>query len=349
MKQLLLKMLPGLLPLFVFIAADEIWGTVVGLWVAIIIGITELLFIFIKEKRFDKFILFDTLLLVGLGGVSLLFDNDVFFKLKPAVIGVIICALLGVSAFTPHNFVFSMSKRYMKDIQLSDNQYHQFNRSLKVMFFIFLIHTLLVFYSVWFMSKEAWAFISGGLFYILMGIYFLIEFVAKFIKNKKISNEEWLPIVDDNGQVKGKAPRSVCHNDKSLMHPVVHLHVFNKKGELFLQKRPDNKHIQPGKWDTAVGGHVSFGETIEDALLRETKEEIGISNFTPLLIAKYRWESDIETELIFCFKTIYTENIIPDKNELNGGKFWKIKDIKKNMGKNIFTPNFEVEFLNILN
>ncbi len=349
MKQILIKMLPGLLPLFVFIIADEIWGTIVGLWVAIIIGILELVYIFIKERRFDKFILFDTLLLVGLGGVSLLFDNDIFFKLKPAIIGVIICALLGVSAFTPHNFVFSMSKRYMKDIQLSDAQYKQFNKSLKILFFIFMLHTLLVFYSVWFMSKEAWAFISGGLFYILMGVYFLVEFINRFFKNKKIVNEEWLPIVDSNGQIKGKAPRSLCHTDKTLMHPVIHLHVFNKKGELFLQKRPDNKLIQPGKWDTAVGGHVSFGETIEKALLREAKEEIGILDFNPELIARYRWESDVETELVFCFTTIYEGNIVTNDNELNGGKFWKIKEIKSNLGKGVFTPNFEIEFNRFLN
>jgi len=349
MKQILIKMLPGLLPLFVFIIADEIWGTIVGLWVAIIIGILELVYIFIKERRFDKFILFDTLLLVGLGGVSLLFDNDIFFKLKPAIIGVIICALLGVSAFTPHNFVFSMSKRYMKDIQLSDAQYKQFNKSLKILFFIFMLHTLLVFYSVWFMSKEAWAFISGGLFYILMGVYFLVEFINRFFKNKKIVNEEWLPIVDSNGQIKGKAPRSLCHTDKTLMHPVVHLHVFNKKGELFLQKRPDNKLIQPGKWDTAVGGHVSFGETIEEALLREAKEEIDISDFNPELIARYCWKSDVETELVFCFTTIYEGNIVTNDNELNGGKFWKIKEIKSNLGKGVFTPNFEIEFNRFLN
>lgn len=40
-----------------------------------------------------------------------------------------------------------------------------------------------------------------------------------------------------------------------LLHPVVH-HLFNFRGELYLQKRPEWKDIQPGRWDTAVGGHV---------------------------------------------------------------------------------------------
>ena len=45
-----------------------------------------------------------------------------------------------------------------------------------------------------------------------------------------------------------------------LLHPVVHLHVMREGGFLYLQKRAMDKDIQPGKWDTAVGGHVDFGE-----------------------------------------------------------------------------------------
>ena len=72
--------------------------------------------------------------------------------------------------------------------------------------------------------------------------------------------EEWFPIVDEDGNTIGTALRSVCHDGKSmLLHPVVHLHFFNSKGELYLQKRSMSKDIQPGKWDTSVGGHVNPG------------------------------------------------------------------------------------------
>ena len=59
--------------------------------------------------------------------------------------------------------------------------------------------------------------------------------------------EEWFPVVDEDGNTIGNAPRRVCHDGKSmLLHPVVHLHLFNTKGELFLQKRAKTKDIQPG-------------------------------------------------------------------------------------------------------
>jgi len=344
--ELLKKLLPGFIPLFVFIAIDEIWGTTAGLVAAIVIGIAEMVWTGIREKRFDKFVLFDTLLLVILGGVSILLDNDIFFKLKPGLVELILCAILAVSAFSSVNIIGLMTQRYMKDVQMNESQMKQLRNSMKTMFFIFLAHTLLVFYSAFFMSKEAWVFISGGLFYILFGVVFLIEFVKQKYKQKKIipSDEEWLPLVDEAGRVVGKAPRSYCHRGEKLLHPVVHLHVLNKSKAVFLQKRAMDKLVQPGKWDTAVGGHISFGEKLEDALKREAWEEIGLKDFSARLVKTYKWETEIEAELVYVFITWDFKNINAHSDEVEEGRFWTRKQIEKSIGVNIFTPNFEYEY-----
>ena len=95
------------------------------------------------------------------------------------------------------------------------------------------------------------------------------------------NQQEIFPVVDEQGRVVGSATRGECHGGSKLLHPVVHLHVFNSRGEVYLQRRPEWKDIQPGKWDTAVGGHIDYGETPEQALQREVREELGQNLLTP--------------------------------------------------------------------
>ena len=168
------------------------------------------------------------------------------------------------------------------------------------------------------------------------------------------NQEEIFPIVDEQGQVIGSATRGECHSGSKLLHPVVHLHVFNSKGEIYLQKRPDWKDIQPGKWDTAVGGHVDYGETPEEALRREVREELGITDspdkqvegdgYKPEFVDKYVFESQRERELVYVHRTTYDGMIRPSAEELDGGRFWTMQEIREAMGKDILTPNFESEF-----
>ncbi len=342
---LLKKLLPGFIPLIIFIIADEVWGTKIGLIVAVSFGIGQFIFTYLKEKRVDKFVLFDTAMIVVLGLVSILFDNDIFFKLKPGLIQIILVVILGLSAFSKLNIMAGMTQRYMKDMPMNHAQMAHFARSIRIMFFIILAHTLLVFYSAFFMSKEAWAFISTALLYILFGGYFLFEFIYQKYKRKKMTmNEEWLPIVNDKGEVIGKAPRSECHRNKDLLHPVVHLHVVNNKKQILLQKRSAKKLIQPDKWDTAVGGHIGIGETLDVALKREASEEISLSDFQAQHLSTYKWESDVETELVFMFITSSNNEFNIHNEEVDECRFWTLKEIAQNLGKNIFTPNLEQEF-----
>ena len=159
----------------------------------------------------------------------------------------------------------------------------------------------------------------------------------------KDNGEEIFPVVDDTGKTIGKATRAQCHGGSMLLHPVVHLHVFDSLGRLYLQKRPDWKDIQPGKWDTAVGGHVDYGESVTQALLREAREELGLADFSYESLEPYVFESKRERELVNPFMTITRQTPRPS-DELDGGRFWTREDILDNIGKGVFTPNFEQEY-----
>lgn len=160
--------------------------------------------------------------------------------------------------------------------------------------------------------------------------------------------EELFPIVDENGNVIDAATRKECHSGSKLLHPVVHLHILNEtKDALYMQKRSKLKDIQPGKWDTAVGGHVDLGENVNMALMREAKEELGLTDFTPSHVVSYVFESEIERELVNTFSTVVNQNevkIVIDPEEISEGRFWTFAEIKENIGKGVFTPNFEQEF-----
>lgn len=158
---------------------------------------------------------------------------------------------------------------------------------------------------------------------------------------------EIFPVVDLSGRVVGRATRGECHSGSMLLHPVVHLHVFNSRGELYLQRRPLWKDIQPGRWDTAVGGHVDYGETIDEALRREVREELGIADFQPEQVAVYEFRSERERELVHVFRTVYDGEVHPSA-ELDGGRFWSPREILDNLGRGVFTPNFEGEVSRIL-
>ena len=158
------------------------------------------------------------------------------------------------------------------------------------------------------------------------------------------NHQELFPIVDEQGNVVGSATRGQCHNGSRLLHPVVHLHVFNSQGEVYLQKRPTWKDIQPGKWDTAVGGHMDYGEAPEEALQREAREELGINDFIPQRVGQYVYDSNVERELVYVNRTTFDGPVSPSDEELDGGRFWSLDELRQVMGKNILTPNFESEF-----
>ena len=163
--------------------------------------------------------------------------------------------------------------------------------------------------------------------------------------------EEYFPIINTKGEIIGKATRKECHSGSMLLHPVVHLHIFRQGCYIYLQKRSLSKDVQPGKWDTAVGGHVDYGESIEDALRREASEELGLNDIDPQKLISYVFQSEIEQEMVNVYYINVTDDFAPtfDTIEIDDARFWHFDEIDEAMGKGVLTPNFEKEFNRIRN
>jgi isopentenyldiphosphate isomerase/intracellular septation protein A len=352
---LLKSLLPGLLPLVIFVGADAIFGETVGLIVGIGTGVLEFVYTLIRQKKADPFIAADTLLLAVAGALSLVLRDEIFFKLKPAIIELVLAGAMGAMLVLPISYLKGYIGRQLRGIAIPDTALPSMKKSLGIMLVVIIAHVGLTVYAAFSLSTAAWGFVSGGLLYILFAVYAVGQFAFAKIKASRAkaaaSNEEMLPLVDDEGKIIGVAPRSECHKGPGKLHPVVHLQIVDGRGSIYLQKRALDKLVQPGKWDSAVGGHVAAGEDLDAALTRELREELGVTKLSldasgarvdPIL--RYRWDTEIESELVFSFIVTYGGPFSPDAREVSEGRFWSFVDIRANLGKGLFTPNFEHEY-----
>ena len=155
---------------------------------------------------------------------------------------------------------------------------------------------------------------------------------------------ELFEIVNERGEVIGAAPRDRCHGDPSLVHRAAHVLVFNRAGRLLLQLRSRDKDIQPGRWDTSVGGHLAAGEGYEEAAVREMAEELGITGVELKYLYDYPLRNEVESENIRSFLVVYDGPVRRQPEEIDDVRFWDMAEVKAALGTGAFTPNFETEF-----
>ena len=333
------SLLPSLLLIGIYFIADEFFGTVTGVWVAFLLGGAEFIYTRIREKVYDKMILLTTLFFCIPGLISIWANGSVLSQLQPAL-----CLLLGFFAFSHTDFTHTLPAGYRKNIHLSGPQLQSMRKMLRILFILVALHTLLAYTAILFLPEDTAKFITTPLLYIILGTYFVVFFIYNRLLLRKMKKEEWLPIVDEKGEVTGQAPRSICHSGSKLLHPVVHLHITNDRHELFLQKRSMKKDLLPGMWDTAVGGHIGVNEKVEDALKREASEELGITDFEARFLGNYVWESPRERELVFSFLCTRYNHIHIDNDEVDEGRFWTLQELAEGMEKNKLTPNLVHEY-----
>ena len=155
---------------------------------------------------------------------------------------------------------------------------------------------------------------------------------------------EIFDILSKSGRTIGTASRKICHDRTFLLHAVIHILVFNGEGKLLLQKRSPNKDIQPGKWDTSVGGHILAGEKTNDALGREAEEELGINDTTYEYLYSYIMTSDVEREFVTTYRCNWKGPVILSTEEITEVRAFAEEEIESNLCTGFFTPNFEDEW-----
>lgn len=159
-----------LLPIVVFIAvdalvSDPVWAIVGAL---ACVGGQALLF-FLRERRLDRFVILDVLLIGGLGGASLALHDELLFKLKPAILEAVMVPFLLFLALAGPRVLQGYLGRYTPGIAVADPaRLPLLRRMLGGMATLVLLHAGLVVWAALRWSRQAWAWVSGPGFYVLL-------------------------------------------------------------------------------------------------------------------------------------------------------------------------------------
>ena len=143
---------------------------------------------------------------------------------------------------------------------------------------------------------------------------------------------ELIDIVDENNNLTGQVEERWVAFEKGLWRRTVSCWIMNEKGEVLLQKRAGEKRRNPNKW-AKTGGQVDSGETVEEAIYREVKEELGIEIPKEQIEIDSIYKSDNKNKR-FVYNYIFVvdyklEDYILQKEEVADVKYFTIEELEK--------------------
>jgi 16S rRNA (adenine1518-N6/adenine1519-N6)-dimethyltransferase len=151
---------------------------------------------------------------------------------------------------------------------------------------------------------------------------------------------ERFAVVDKRDRVTGAAPRDEVHGN-NLRHRAVHIFLFNRAGELLLQKRSRWKDRHPGLWDSSAAGHVNAGEEYDATAERELFEELGVTTKLER-VAKLAASERTGQEFIWLYRGEHEGPFVPARAEIDSVQFFPLDAVAQWIDRrpDDFAPGF---------
>jgi len=147
------------------------------------------------------------------------------------------------------------------------------------------------------------------------------------LKDNPQRADEMFDVVDEDNKVVRQEKRGVVHAE-NLRHRAMHLFAYNKRGDLFLQKRSMLKDACPGQWDSSAAGHLDVGESYEACAVRELEEELGVTAAVEK-IAEVPAMEETGWEFVELFKCEHGGPFTFPSSEIEGGLFFPVETIEE--------------------
>jgi 16S rRNA (adenine1518-N6/adenine1519-N6)-dimethyltransferase len=149
----------------------------------------------------------------------------------------------------------------------------------------------------------------------------LANFIAPSPRpSPRLANNERFPIVNKKDRILRYASRSEVHGN-NLRHRAVHILIFNRAGEVYLQQRARWKDRHPLKWDSSAAGHVNAGESYDETARRELEEELGVT-VALKKISKLPASERTDQEFVWVYRGEVSGNLAPNRTEIESGAFF---------------------------
>jgi len=161
-------------------------------------------------------------------------------------------------------------------------------------------------------------------------------------------------LVDQNDKEIGVEDKLKAHLGKGILHRAFACFVFNKNGELLIQKRSKEKMLWPLYWDNSCSSHPRQEESIEGSTKRRLKEELGVTCEVKNLFkfsyrSKYR---NLGSEYEVCHVPVgrYDGDITLIPEEVAEWKWISLGKLEREIQENpeIFTPWFKIGFKELI-
>ncbi len=165
----------GLIPVIAFTVVEERWGTLWGLVLGMAIGVIEIVFEWVTQRRVSGITWIGNGMLLGLGGISLLTNEGIWFKLQPAIIEAAVAMGLLISWFIGRPLMVVLAKKQGALDQLNPKiagiMEQNFSALTLRIGIFFAVNAAVATHAAFFWSTRAWAFLKGIGFTVALLIY----------------------------------------------------------------------------------------------------------------------------------------------------------------------------------
>lgn len=330
----------GLLPMFLY----TLLAGFVATWVALLAGLTAAI-VGVYSVKLHSRMLYDISVISFVFALimAMLFPSLNNFD-KFILTEIIFVTALIASRLTRAKVISRLARSDSSDVRnyLSESFRVAFQTQYSLFFHLLLI---LVFFVLSSGNVDAFNFIPIMLIAVIIyATIIVLEILRLRMLDRKLNEEEWLPVVAESGQVMGRVAKSVTIASKNkYLHPVVRIALINK-GRLYLTHRSEDKILSPGMLDYPFEKYLKYQNDIEQTISNLLTSSIGDTEIPLQFMLKYVFENDITKRLVLLYASVVDDDELFNSLSLEGGKLWTIKQIEENQGKDLFSEPFELEF-----